>query len=400
MLIQRYLNEGILDTKSLQDIDWSNRMLELGFILGVSEKTQIDTKVLESIYLNTRLNSSIRLTSILRSLESFNSKLSSINSKNKELGKNLIDTFDSLSSVIFTLKPQIGSLHDSLSKTFTKTFLTILEKCALSPKLTLLAIQGHKNKDLLQGTHTILDLTLSDYEKLDRLNEISPKETIPIIKKSCEHIFTNKIRANDPLSILTFILFFEILKNPVLSEIQSVEEILENFKENFSPKQKNRLIEIYLTICSKLNTNPQEGLIKVYKEEGVKKKIHENRVEEGELKLRKVKLNEEVKEGKKEDVESMFADLYYDIETKIVNGKRVDVDDLVNRLKVISEVNEKELYEELEYYSYNETPIRSKSLLWRLISKAISKGNIFTHEERNKINKNIDAIVIEKKGRY
>jgi len=404
MLIQRYLNEGLIDTKILHEIDWSNRMLELGFILGVSEKTQINTKVLESIYLNTRLNPSIRVTSILRSLESLNSKLSSINPKNKELVNNLIDAFDSLSSLILTLKPQIGSLQDSLSKTYTKTFSTLLEKCALSLKLTSVAIQAHKNNDLIQGTHTILFITLLDYEKLDRLNEISPKETIPIIRKSCEHIFTNKLRAGDPLSILTFILFFEILKSPGLREtdVQSVEEVLEIFKANFSPKQKNRLIEVYLSICTKLNTVPQEGLIKTYQEEGVKIKKLENRVEEGKLKLRKVKFDEEVKEKKVESVELMFEALYYDIEGKLTSGKRVDVDDLVNRLRAISEVNEKELYDELEYYSYNDTPLKSKSLLWRLISKAISNGSIFTHEERNKINKNIDSLVhkSETKRRY
>lgn len=407
MLIQRYLNEGYLDTSTLQDADWTNRMLDLGFILGISEKLEIDPKILQSIYTNVRLNPSIRLTSILRSLDCLKKRLSSLNSEDKDSILSTIQSFDTLSTLIFNLKDSIGQLKEIISNTYTKTFNLILEKCALSLKLTQIGIQGHKNKELLQTPYTLLYLTIPELEKLDHLTETNYKETLPIIKKSCEHIKTNQLKPSDNLSILTFMIFFEILKTSNFTQVdlELVQEILESFQDNFSPKQKTRLSEVYKSICANLNTELNAKIVKDYEVNAKPRKTNENRerrTEEGELKLKVIKASEEKKEEVGGSVEELFEKLYYDIENEINGRKRVDVNIVSDRLKAIASVNENELSAELEYYSYNEMPHVNKSLLWRLISKAISLTNLFDHDFRTKLNKNIDRIVMkaDRRGKY
>src|SRR5574343_567304 len=112
----------------------------------------------------------------------------------------MIEKFDSIVSPISELRSHYGLLKDSLSQTFTHVFRSILEKCALSSRVTNLGVLAHKFSDLLNSSCTLTLLTIDDLEKLDRYREISASEGLFIIGKSYKIIHTNKIKAGDPLS--------------------------------------------------------------------------------------------------------------------------------------------------------------------------------------------------------
>ena len=413
MLVQQYLREGSLDSEKILSIDWTNNMMDLGFILGISDKTKIDSKVFQVISSNIRLNNSIRIVSIKRSMESLLPEIEKVIETNKEMCASLIEKFDLICSPISQLKPNLGLLKDTISQTFTLVFKAIVEKCALSGKVTILGLIAHKNSELLNLSCNLTLLTIEELEKLDRHKEISVSESLPIIGKSFEIIHSNKIPPKDVLSILTYNTFSDIMKLPVIIEndVQTIQKFLNEYKDNFTNKQKFSLLKSYTIICKKQGLTPDEGIIKEYEDKKEENKLKdeqwvninkisfkEEKKVEGENREKNVETNPRVYENKSkkdlgEQVEEGFNQIYYSLEADIKNKKKIEVDELSERLYVVFNISPGILYETIEYYSGIEEKSPTTSLLWRLISKAIKRKNIFRNHEQFSINRNIDRLV-------
>ena len=416
MIVQQYLKEGKLDTEKLMSIDWTNNMIDLGFILGISEKIKIDQKVLKAISENSRLNPSIRLVSIIRSLESLLPEIEKITDANIELCNSVIEKFDLISIPISQLKFHYGSFKDSITQTFSHVFKSILEKCSSSSKVATLGILAHKNSDLLKISCSLTHLTIEELEKIERHKQISASEGIAIIQKSCEIIHLNKIPVTDSLSILTFNTLASTIKFLTLREndINSIESLLIRFKDNFTPNQKQSLIINYSSTCSKYGLVPSEGILKEYEEfkqneENIPKVEicssivqDEEKVQEGNQEVNKDTKERgsdfKFKKNVKQEVSEMFDEIYYWVEESITRGENVDVNELSDKLFKVFKISHNILFELLEYYSRTEKRNQKKSLLWKLISKSIARKDMFWKDQKSLINRNIDRLV--EKGKY
>ena len=408
MIVHQYLKEGKLDTEKLLSIDWTNHMIDLGFILGISEKIKIDPTVLKSISDNPRLNPSIRLVSIIRSLESLLPELEKITDANTELQNSLIEKFDSISFPISQLKSNYGLFKDSISQSFSQVFKSILEKCSSNIKIATLGILAHKHSDLLKVSCTLTLLTKEELEKIERHKQISASEGLVIIQKSCEIINSNKIPFTDSLSLLTFNTLISIIKFLTLREndLNTIDSLLIQFKDNFTPNQKQSLIINYSSLCNKYGLIPSEAILKEYEDF----KQNEEEIPKNEICISSIKdeekdrggIQEETK-GRRNDyknntnlkdtVSHMFDEIYYWLEDCISRGITVDVTELADKLFKVFKISHKNLFDLMAYYSRTEKYNQKKSLLWRLISKAMAKKNMFLKNEKNIINKNIDILV-------
>ena len=413
MLVHQYLHEGGLDSEKLSNVDWTNNMIDLGFVLGISDKTKIDPRVFQVISSNPRLNSSIRLVSIKRWMESLLPAIEKTKETNNEMCSALIEKFDLICSQISQLKSQLGLLKDTISHTLSLAYKALVTKCALSAKVTILGVIAHKYSDLLSFSCTLTHLTIEELEKLDRHKEISVSESLAIIGKSFEIIHSKKIPPKDVLSILAYNTFISIMKNLILREndVVSIIRYLNEYKENFTPKQKFSLLNNYTIICTKQGIAPDEGIIKEYedkKEENKSKddqwvtlskiSLKEGKRNESGHKEKNVETHARVYESRdmrslEDEVSEKFDEIYFNLESDLRNNMKVDVDELSERLDFVFNLSPKILYGFIEQYSNIEEKTQIKSKLWRLISKAIQKKDLFKKHEKFTINRNIDRLV-------
>jgi hypothetical protein len=349
-------------------------------------------------------------------------EIEKVNETDKDTGRQLLMRFDHFATSINHLKDHFGLLKDSISKVFSSTMKKLLEKCSLNHKITLLGIQAFKNSEILDFSPSLQLLSLEDLEKIDRHKEISPGEALSVIGKSCKIINSNKIRAGDPLSILTYNTFYDILKfsNIQENDFQTSQSFLVDFQENFTPKQKKCFFDISSTISKKLgiSLNPLILNFSEQKEKSRNQVKEEEWVVRNKVSLKNEENHETAKEenkgsqagerkdnGKKGDeleniVAEMFDRFYFELEENLNNKKVVRTEDLGKQLKDINDISSHLLYENLEYYSRIEEKYTGKLLLWKLISKTLHEIRIFNIEQRNVINSNIDRLKDNRRYRH
>ena len=212
------------------------------------------------------MNPLIRAFSIIKQLKSLSTECEKYNGKNAAAGTKLIHKLEDLSSQLFSIKDNLGSLKENLIKAYTKAFTDISSSFALNRITPLLGILAHNNRDLLTFECSLLFFTTEELQKILNYKSLDKREILRIIQKSCEHILNNKIRGNELLSIVTFNTLHDILDTNsfVEAELSQIELSLMKFAENFTPKQKTRLLEDYEKMCDKLNHKPDEKLISEY----------------------------------------------------------------------------------------------------------------------------------------
>ncbi|OMJ76865.1 hypothetical protein SteCoe_23672 [Stentor coeruleus] len=432
LVLEKYLCDGSLDSEELKEIDWQNNIMTLGLVLGISDKGKVKNEVYMSIARNPRLNPAFRVCSFMRLLEEIKEDIPKTNEMNKMQAGSLISKFIEISDQIFSLKNDITTMKELIKNIYTKTFSDLMTKFCLNSKIVLLAVSGLKNRDVLATECSLFHFSIEELEKLAQYALSDKYKILQILRKGCEIIESQKYRGNEPISIIVFNTLYDSLRffNFEPEDAIHIETSLMKYQDNFTPKQKTKLLEIYIEICTKLGSKTNDQLLDDYYKKGAApksnkrneaiqepyiKKSNEAKIDNHSRYQNEIKINNPPKNIEKENKKnyyqrpethdreitfSLVDNLLAWLKSEIRANKRVELSDLIEKLKESTQISEDLMFERLYELSYNEKSSRDNSLAWKLISKAVSHGNILANDKRRNLNMQIDVITRSNKRYY
>lgn len=416
--METYLCENQLNYNKLKNLDWEKNTLVLGLVLGISDKSVETYNALHSIVFS-QISPILKGYSIIKMLEILTEDAKK---SQKDESAKFIPVLNDISDLIIPIKPSLSTLKDTLATTFTKTFNEFVSKYNLSNKLALLAISGLKNIDLIQKKSTLFELTIEDLTKLDQYATIDKYEILTTLEKGCEIIYNNKLKAGDPLSILIFntLNWTLSIKKFGASDVSFIENSLIKYANNFSPKQKIRLLEDYKKICRSVDYQVNNKVVSVYESNAqyapdtILKENKESYPLSKDIQAspdvlpatnkKTEPLNLEEKKGGdgfkineadlRHSVRTSFKNILNDIRSNIKSDKRIEVSQISESFRNLFNRSAKFFHEALYDFSYYEKIYdRNSCMAWKIVSKSLSFGNIFEGHIRSEINMNIDYIL-------
>ena len=399
-VVERYLCEGVLCPSELRDTDWKSNMLELGVVLGIQDSTRANLSLLLSIANNISLDDPYRAFSLLRVLEILGNQSDGIIETNKHEGANLIKEFQEANNLIFQLKNNIGSLKQSLVKVYTKIFGKLIAKLALNKKAAVLGLCGLRNRDLLECSCTLFDLSEQELETIDNYHNADKYEIMRVLRHGCEIVLEKQYRANENLSILIFNTLNAVLAEKVFvdTDVPKIEVALLKYASSFTPNQKKRLFENYSKICHGVRKPLDENLSKEYSSGG-RKQGNSYGVERNGNSMQGEGRDEERKQlapramDMKTDISVRIDELLSDLRRRL-SSIHIEPESIGKSFKSICDISESLTFTVLLDFADREQPyLLNSRLMWKLISKSISRANVFTNDQRNQLNRRIDIII-------
>lgn len=409
-ILEKYLCDGSLNSEDLKGIDWQNNIMTLGLVLGISEKGKVKSEIYMAIAKNPRLNSAFRVFGFMRLLEEIKEEAALVTEKHKDDAADLIVRFREISDQIFILKHEVTTMKEHIGYVYTKTFTELMSKCFFSIKIPLLAICGLKNQDLLMADSLLFQFSVGELEKLNQYENANKEEVLQILRKGWEILRTQKNLKDEPTSFIIYNILFEILNTQIfLPEIKTIASFLLELKENFSQKQKKNLIEKYKKICSTQRTEINSQLIEEFTQDVQKSKdspkankeeIPENPIENSKIDSKIITESEvkndseQNKKNNKFEARRLAKETVYYLRSEIKAGRKTDINVIIDKLKESSKFSKDWMYEELYYLSYNERVYnKDNALVWKIISKSLTLGNLLNQKEKRDFNINVNYIL-------
>lgn len=437
LVLEKYLCDGSLNSEELKEVDWQNNIMTIGLVLGISDKGKVKNEVYMSIARNPRLNPAFRVCSFIRLLEEIKDDITKTSENNKIQAGSIISKFIEISDQIFSLKNDVTTMKEHIKKIYTKTFSDLMTKFCLNSKIVFLAVCGLKNRDILATECSLFHFSIEELEKLGQYTLSDKYKILQILRKGCEIIESQKYRGNEPISIIVFNKLYDALRffSFESDDVTHIETSLMKYQDNFTPKQKTKLLEIYCEICTKLGSKENSQLLDDYYKNGAvpksnkrnepvqdpytknlneakinnpsrnrheaktdypPRKLHEPKTENPPKiieKENKRSFDQRPENHEREMIFSLVDNLLAWLKSEIRAKKRVELSDLIEKLKESAQISEDIMFERLFELSCNEKSYsRDNSLVWRLISKAVSHGNMLGYDKRRDLNIQIDVI--------
>ena len=385
-------------------------MLTLGLVFGTNDKNKVNFELLTSIAKNFQLSPILRGYSLIKNLELLFENSRNIQQKQKEEETKAIFAFENITKLIMPIKNELGALRECMIKVYSKVFLEFANKFALNNNIALIGILGQQNRDLINSDCTLFNLTLEELEKLQNSNLVEKNEILAVLYKGCDIILEKSFRAGEIIAILIFNTLFKVLSEKKYNEhdISVIEEMLKRFISNFTPKQKIRLIESYQKICSSLKAEKNELLITEYLSNDYSRNFKPHEEYKGQFPETHGRNNESLRKKEnggeyniKNEIREKLKELFVNMKKNLDSNIRIEASEIAESLKSIHNISDHVFYETLNDFAFNTNPReRNTANIWKLLSKAVSIASILNHEQRNKLNENIDWIIQNGKRAY